>query len=281
MMSANVLEEIRKTVAERLDKGDAKGTTIDGVVALCKSSDGIAPHVFQKGDDLSGLNVDPKYPVMTLVSKLHKRFPAIRLGVVARGCDERAFIEMGKRNQIDPNRLVILGFACTAEEAQACYCASPAPTSAHLLVGTPPAPGPANPVVEKYDAMPQAERRAFWKGQFLKCIKCYGCRNICPQCFCNICALEDETWVQTGRLPMQNPSMYHLVRAMHMTAKCVACRECEETCPAGIPMAVHFRLIARDVKEMFNYETGAVMEQKPPQLLVLEEGEFERTGLPH
>jgi hypothetical protein len=32
---------------------------------------------------------------------------------------------------------------------------------------------------------------------------------------------------------------------------------------------------------MFNYETGASMEQKPPQLLVLEEGDYERSGLPH
>jgi formate hydrogenlyase subunit 6/NADH:ubiquinone oxidoreductase subunit I len=72
-----------------------------------------------------------------------------------------------------------------------------------------------------------------------------------------------------------------MVRAMHMTAKCVACRECEETCPVGIPMAVQFRLIARDVREMFNYETGVDMDQKPPQLLVLEEGDYARTGLPH
>jgi len=80
---------------------------------------------------------------------------------------------------------------------------------------------------------------------------------------------------------MPVPPMYHLVRAMHMTAKCVACRECEETCPAGIPLAIHFRLIARDVEEMFKYETGAVIDQSPPQLLVLEEGDYERTGLPH
>jgi hypothetical protein len=42
-----------------------------------------------------------------------------------------------------------------------------------------------------------------------------------------------------------------------------------------------FRLIARDVQEMFSYETGAVLEQKPPLQLVLEEGEYQRTGLPH
>jgi hypothetical protein len=40
-------------------------------------------------------------------------------------------------------------------------------------------------------------------------------------------------------------------------------------------------LIANDVKQMFGYETGAVLDQKPPQLLVLEEGDYERTGLPH
>jgi ferredoxin len=79
---------------------------------------------------------------------------------------------------------------------------------------------------------------------------------------------------------MPLPPMYHLVRAMHMTAKCVGCRECEETCPAGIPMAIQYRLIARDVKEMFGYETGVSMEAKPPQLLVLAEGEFDKTGLP-
>jgi len=48
---------------------------------------------------------------------------------------------------------------------------------------------------------------------------------------------------------------------MHMTAKCVACRECEETCPADIPMAIQFRLIARDVEQMFGYETGASLDR--------------------
>ena len=268
MMSANVLEEIRKTVAERLDKGDAKGTTIDGVVALCKSSDGIAPHVFQKGDDLSGLNVDPKYPVMTLVSKLHKRFPTIRLGVVARGCDERAYVEMAKRNQIDPDRLYILGFACTAEDAQTCHCLEPYPKQ--LVVGTPPAPGPVNPLVARYDAMSLAERRAFWKQQFNKCIKCYGCRNICPECFCEACAMEDMAWVEPGLLAPPFPS-FHLIRAMHMASRCVACRECENTCPAHIPLTVLYDLMRRDVATLLGYTPGADLAARPPLSVNLDE----------
>src|SRR5512136_1288401 len=162
------IEEIRKLVAERLTRGDAKGTAIDGVVALCKSSDGIAPYVFQKGDDVSGLEISPKYPVMTLVSRLLKMFPDIRLGVVARGCDERAYIEMAKRHQIDPDRLFIIGFACTAQDANECHCVEPYPKQ--LLVGSAPQPAPVNPLVAEYDALPLEERRAFWKRHFSRCI---------------------------------------------------------------------------------------------------------------
>jgi ferredoxin len=187
---------------------------------------------------------------------------------------------MMKHAQLNWDNLTLIGLQCTKEEAEFCRCAKPYTVHAKIVVGE-PIEGVLDPLTERIEAMSQAEKQEFWKNEFLHCIKCYGCRTICPQCFCNICALEDETWVETGRLPMPNPSMYHLVRAMHMTAKCVACRECEETCPADIPMAVHFRLIARDVKEMFSYETGAELEQKPPQLLVLEEGDYARTGLPH
>jgi ferredoxin len=187
---------------------------------------------------------------------------------------------MFKHAQVDLNKVTLIGVACTAEEAAFCRCAKPATQFAQIKVGSEVEPAP-DKLTDDFAALGQKEKLDFWKQEFSHCIKCYGCRNICPQCFCNVCTLEDETWVETGRLPMPFPAMYHMIRSMHMTAKCVACRECEETCPAGIPLAIQFRLIARDVKQMFDYETGASMEQKPPQLLVLEEGEYEKTGLPH
>jgi ferredoxin len=266
--SNQVIEEIRKLVAERLDKGDAKGTKIDGVVALRRSSGSVAPYVFQKGDDPSELEINPKYPLMTLVSRLHKRYPTIRLGVVARGCDERAYIEMAKRNQMDPERLYIIGFACTAEEAQECYCPEPYPK--RLMVGTPQAPGPANPIVVKYDALASSERRAFWKQQFTKCIKCYGCRNICPECFCEACAMEDMAWVEPGLLAPPFPT-FHMIRAMHMASRCVACRECERTCPAHIPLTVLYDLMRRDMAALLGYVPGANIEARPPLSVNLDE----------
>ena len=262
-----LLEEIRTHVAEKL-----RG--LDGVVALRRTTEGTAPHLFQDGDDLEQLVLTPRYPLASVVSLLQKRFPEAKFGIVARGCDSRALVEMAKREQIDPDRLYLLGVACTAEEARECYCADPTPDAeqwpAADVLGEPVEGAPPNPLVAEYEQMSLAERRAFWRQQFLKCIKCYGCRDICPECFCEACALEDPLWVERGVLAPDFP-MFHLIRAMHMASRCVACRQCELACPAHIPLTVLYDLLRQDVGRILGYDPGADVEVAPPISLSLED----------
>jgi formate dehydrogenase subunit beta len=266
MAGPDIVEEIRAHVAERLQN-------LDGVIALRRTTEGTAPYLFRAGDDLSQLVLAPRYPLSSVVSLLQKRYPEARFGIVARGCDTRALVEMAKRQQVDPDRLTLLGVACTAEEAEECYCPDPAPDPKPWpqaqVIGTPAAGAAPNPMVAQYQRMSLEERRAFWKQQFLKCIKCYGCRNICPECFCESCALEDPLWVERGVLAPPFP-MYHLIRAMHMSGRCVACRQCELACPAHIPLTVLYDLIRRDVKELLGYVPGADIAAAPPLALTLE-----------
>ena len=270
----STIEELCAHVADKLQE-------LDGVVALRRTVVGTAPHLFRKGDDLSQLVLEPRYPLASVVSLLQKRYPDAHFGIVARGCDARALVEMAKRNQASPDQLYLLGVACTAEEAEACYCAVPAPDPEPWpqadVIGTPVEGAPPNPVVAEYEKMSLKERREFWRQQFLKCIKCYGCRDICPECFCEACALEDPLWVERGVLAPPFP-MYHLIRAMHMAARCVACRQCELVCPAHIPLTVLYDLIRQDVGEMLGYEPGADITVAPPLSLTLEEGPL-RAGL--
>jgi formate dehydrogenase subunit beta len=262
-----MIEQVRAHVADKLEE-------LDGVVALRRTSEGTAPYLFRKGDDLSQLVLEPRYPLASVISLLHKRYPEARFGIVARGCDTRALVEMAKRAQVDADRLYLLGVACTAEEAEACYCSDPAPDvepwPQAVVIGTPVEGAPPNPIVAEYEQMSLAERREFWQQQFLKCVKCYGCRNICPECFCEACALEDPLWVERGVLAPPFP-MYHLIRAMHMATRCVACRQCELACPAHIPLTVLYDLIRRDVEELVGYVPGADLTVAPPLSLTLEE----------
>jgi len=100
--------------------------------------------------------------------------------------------------------------------------------------------------------------------EFAKCIKCYGCREACPLCWCKECAIESESdhWVGKGVIP---PSpMYHFVRMVHMVDSCTNCGQCEEVCPVDIPLAKMFHKINRNIQDVFDYRPGYDMEQKPP-----------------
>ena len=253
---------------------------VDGVVALKQGPAHIVAPYFFTNSDLEDLADWPKEPLPDTLKLIQKAHPEAKLAIVCRGCEERGLVEMAKHNQIDLSKGTLIGLQCSQAEAESCSCWKPYTVHATLKVGA-KVEGVIDAVTQAFAAKSQAEKLDFWKQQFQHCIKCYGCRNICPQCFCNNCSLEDEKWVERGRLPMSMPAMYHMIRTMHMTAKCVGCRECEEACPADIPLTIQFRLVALDVKEMFDYETGAVLDQLPPQLLVLEEDQYERTGLPH
>jgi len=262
-----MIEDVRAHVAEKLKE-------LDGVVALRQTAVGTAPYLFREGDDLSQLVLGPRFPLAPIVSLLQKRYPEARFGIVGRGCDARALVEMAKRKQVDADRLYLLGMACTTEEAEECHCADPAPDielwPCAELIGSPAEGGAPNPIVAEYEHMSLEERRAFWQQQFRKCIKCYGCRDICPECFCESCALEDPLWVERGVLAPAFPT-FHLIRAMHMASRCVACRQCELVCPAHIPLTVLYDLIRRDVGDLLGYIPGADIATPPPLSLTLEE----------
>ncbi len=237
---------------------------VDGVLALRASNPATVPHLYRPGDDLADLALWPKYPIprtMDMLLRASRRAEAsARFGMVTRGCEERGLIELAKHNQVDLDRLTLIGLACTAKERDQCRCAWPFPSK--IDIGQ-QIEGITDPLVAEHDKLTQGERRTFWKRQFDRCIKCYACRTVCPQCFCETCVLEDDLWVETGTLAPPFPS-YHLIRAYHTVAKCVGCMECEAACPADIPLTVLYSMLRRDAEAMFGYVPGRSVDDPPP-----------------
>jgi formate dehydrogenase (coenzyme F420) beta subunit len=254
------LDQLREAVQRLLDSG-----RVEGVLALRTVGPGPAPHLYRPGDDLSDLALWPKYAFPKTLDMLLSSDPSVRLGVVIRGCEERGLIELAKHQQVDLARIEWIGLACTTEERDECRCAWPYPT--RIDVGE-KVEGIADALVEEHAKLSLEERTEFWRQQFSRCIKCYACRTVCPQCFCETCILENDLWVETGMIAPAFPS-YHLIRAYHTVAKCVGCMECEKACPAGIPLTVLYTLLRQDAEELFGYVPGASVDDLPP--LVVED----------
>jgi ferredoxin len=243
-----LLDRVREAVTVRLQ-------TLDGVVALAEHNANVAPQLFASGDDLAALVLEPRYPLALTVHQILKRYPEAHLGVVARGCDERALVELANWRQIDLAQVEIIGVSCTTEQAVICRCTQPYPSN--LVAGERADPAVDTLLAEFLAANTPQERMAFWQRQFAKCMKCYGCRDVCPLCFCQECAMEDATWVARGRLPVSFPT-FHVIKALHTAGagKCVECHACELACPADIPLSLLYATLRQDLKTAMGYDAG-------------------------
>ncbi len=201
-----------------------------------------------------------RYPVLKLLLALARRNPAQTYGVLVRGCEERGLEELFKWNQLQREKVVVLGQACTAELASYCECSKPFPD--RLDFGH-PVPGIAESrrVAELHSTTDEG-RLDSWLTHFNRCIQCHGCRDVCPACFCTECSLEHTELIPGEQLPPD--TSFHLVRAAHMAGRCIDCGLCEEVCPARIPLRSLYKEVNRLVEEVFDYRPGAAGEGMSP-----------------
>jgi heterodisulfide reductase subunit A-like polyferredoxin len=89
--------------------------------------------------------------------------------------------------------------------------------------------------LQKILSMSTQELQDYWQEQFCKCIKCYGCVDMCPVYVKVSNGLRIDKWVAKAETPPSYPA-FHLVRAYQVWDTCVGCGECEKTCPAGISL---------------------------------------------
>jgi formate dehydrogenase subunit beta len=104
-----------------------------------------------------------------------------------------------------------------------------------------------------------------WEKYWNRCIKCYGCRDNCPLCFCIECKLEKDYIDEKGKIP-PNPLMFQGVRLSHIGQSCINCGQCEDACPMDIPLAYIFHRMQLKVRDTFGYVPG--VDDKTPPLFI-------------
>jgi formate dehydrogenase subunit beta len=107
------------------------------------------------------------------------------------------------------------------------------------------------------------ERFTYWFSQFSQCIKCYGCRDACPICYCKDCMLEPERgFVAPGEIPPD--VMFPMVRIAHVMDSCVNCGQCQDVCAMEIPISRLIFFLNTKIGDIFQYEPGMDVTELPP-----------------
>jgi ferredoxin len=214
--------------------------------------------------------------VHNLVTYLHDKKKPLRrneqpphVAVVVKPCDSRAINVLLAEQQIERERVFVIGVACeglqdeTGELLARCSrCVDRVPVVSDVLLGEPSETSPAVDEDEysdlaRVEEMPPADRLAFWLYEFDRCIRCYACRQVCPGCYCTTCMFErdDGLWVDIG-IELSQKHVFHLGRALHLAGRCVECEECERVCPMGLPLGLLNRRLAREVDSLYGHRAG-------------------------
>jgi formate dehydrogenase subunit beta len=237
-----------------------------------------------------------------LVTYLHdKKKPARRgeepphVAIVVKPCDSRGLNVLLAESQIQRERVYVIGVTCDGVlegagfappsqvrnqeseiQARCLRCEERVPVVYDVLVGKPPQVDVSDNYadVAGLEAKTPAERAAFWLQQYDRCIRCYACRQACPGCYCNVCMFErdDSLWVGIAT-EIKEKEAFHLGRAYHLAARCIACNECERVCPMELPLSLLNRKLAKEVQELFGYRAGLEAVQGPLLTMLAENEE--------
>lgn len=211
-----------------------------------------------------------------------------KVAIFVKGCDSRGVVRLIQDNQIERERLHLIGIPCpglkdpktaargyakdagSVPKAKKCQeCKYPNPVLYDELIGSQvdaAAPADRFAEVKQLEQKSLDEKYAYWKAQSDKCIRCFACRNVCPACSCRECLLDRSRprWLDKEVSVAQN-QFFHLIRAWHVGDRCIECGECERVCPAGVPIMQLNRKLIKDINEIFGpYDAGIDFEVRPP-----------------
>lgn len=227
------------------------------------------PFFIRKKDEVDNLKWDD-----TCTPNLAKYLTEKKEGVaiVAKPCDARALVMYMVENQIDRNKIYIIGVECAGMKnrdgspAPGCEkCNVRTPTVYDILIKSDDA---CIPSVDKLgnnnEENTYMHRLARFQNEIKKCILCYSCRQACYGCYCETCFMDRNmpNWLPS-ELDSGSKMVFHLGRAMHLAGRCVECGACERACPSGVKIRYLAEELADFCKELYGYQPGINPDEIP------------------
>ena len=211
--------------------------------------------------------------------------PPPKVAIVVKGCDSLSIALLVKEHQVPSEQLTVIGMPCrgiangSGDVMPSCIeCTHPAAENADVSIpGESRAPATDSfERVREFEAKSVEERWRYFRKEMEKCIRCYACRQACPNCYCKEC-FADQTnprWISLSA-DISDTMIYQLGRMFHQVGRCVGCDACVRACPVGIDLGLFTHKLVQDAKDLFDYGMEDVAGEAPTLLSTFTDGDGE------
>jgi formate dehydrogenase (coenzyme F420) beta subunit len=262
----NVQELLRKRTKELLEQKQVTGVLGYRAGGL---PDTVVPTLISRPEQADTLVYDERC-LHNLAAYLPRLKHKGKLAVIASGPTSRSIVNLLKENQVKRENLHIIGIAGPIQNPKS-KTQNPRGTPNAVLcdefIGDRATePGPDDYAdVAAFEKLSSEERWQALSKELSRCIRCYACRQSCPNCYCPTCFVDANQPQWVGRTTDDSDTvMFHIMRAMHMAGRCVECGACARACPMGIDLMRLNRKVALIVRDRFGHVSGMKLEDPLP-----------------
>ena len=276
--NVKIQEELRQKTKELL-----AAKTVDVVIGYGPTeTGGVGPVFYTDPNDCDQFLFNERCTANLVVYLKRKEIKKLgKPAIIVKGCDAKALAVLEIEKQIDRENLYVIGVVCdgvwndpnsrTQTDAAKCaVCDVQNPLHCDVVLGTPEEKNETKSVEERYAkldkilAMNTEERLAYWKKEFERCFKCYACRQVCPMCYCEVCVADKNRPVRFDTSATEKGNFaWHIVRAFHLSGRCVGCSNCASACPAGIDLDLLNLTLAKAAETQFGFRAGFKRDALP------------------